>query len=88
MAPTRWCVLVALADLCDCEGPVRPERLADALNVSAGDAERCLGALADCELAVEVPESGAYRPTVTGRELLELDVDRPEDAVVAFHESV
>jgi hypothetical protein len=69
-------VLAALVARYDERGvPLSPAVLADALD---GDphphaVERCLDRLVACELAATTPDG--YRPTVTGREFLDLDID-------------
>lgn len=68
-------VLAALVARHDERGaPLSPAVLAAALD---GDphpraVERCLDRLVDCELAATTPDG--YRPTVTGREFLDLDI--------------
>lgn len=69
-------ILAALVVRYDERGsPLSPAVLATALD---GDpdpraVERCLDRLVGCELAATEPDG--YRPTVTGREFLELDID-------------
>lgn len=70
------CILTALVACYDeRSAPLSPAVLADALD---GDphpraVERCLDRLVDCKLAAAEPDG--YRPTVTGREFLDLDID-------------
>ena len=67
-------VLVALVARYDERGsPLSPAVLADALDGDPCTVERRLDGLVDCELAAADPNG--YRPTVTGREFLELDID-------------
>lgn len=55
------------------EEPLGPSAVADRFGLSPETAaERC-ERLVDCELLAA--ENGGYRPTVTGRELLALDID-------------
>jgi predicted transcriptional regulator len=69
-------VLAALVARYDERGsPLSPAVIATALD---GDpdpcaVERCLDRLAGCELVAAEPDG--YRPTVTGREFLDLDID-------------
>lgn len=53
--------------------PVLPADIAAQFDISTPEATRQLDRLHDCELVAT--EGDGYRPTVTARELLELDVD-------------
>lgn len=69
-------VLVALVARYDERGsPLSPAALAAVLDGDTDPCavERCLDRLVDCELAAAGPDG--YRPTVTGREFLDLDID-------------
>lgn len=67
-------VLATVVDRYDSTGqPVSPVTVADALGRDEGAIESRLAQLAACELLA--PADGGYRPTVTGREFLALDVE-------------
>jgi predicted transcriptional regulator len=67
-------ILAALVARYDERGsPLSPAVLADAVDGDPRAVERCLDRLVGCELAAAEPEG--YRPTVTGREFLDLDID-------------
>ena len=53
--------------------PLAPAAVADRFELSPETAAERLGRLADCALLAR--EDGGYRPTVTARELLALDID-------------
>jgi predicted transcriptional regulator len=53
--------------------PVLPADIAAQFDISTPEATRQFDRLHDCELVAT--EEDGYRPTVTARELLELDVD-------------
>jgi DNA-binding IclR family transcriptional regulator len=53
--------------------PQRPTDIADQSGLSPAEAESQFERLRDCELVTR--EGAGYRPTITGRELLELDID-------------
>jgi DNA-binding IclR family transcriptional regulator len=55
------------------EEPLTPSAVADRFGLTAETATERLDRLADCELLA--PESDGFRPTVTARELLALDID-------------
>ena len=61
------------------ERPVTPATLSAVVDANESAIEVCLAELASNELLASV--DGGYRPTITARELLELDID-PEDALV------
>jgi predicted transcriptional regulator len=54
--------------------PIQVQELRECLGASQSRVETELQALADCRLVVATGVR-TYRPTTTGRELLELDVD-------------
>jgi predicted transcriptional regulator len=60
--------------------PVTAASLADAVDSDVPDVTDRLARLEDCELLAS--EGAGVRPTVTGRELLELDIDDPEFFVI------
>jgi Domain of unknown function. len=65
----------------DGERPVTPATLSDVIDAEESAIEVWLDELASHELLA--PVDGGYRPTITARELLELDID-PEDALVVL----
>lgn len=65
----------------DDERPVTPATLSDVVDADESAIEVCLTELASHELLA--PVDGGYRPTITARELLELDIDL-EDALVVL----
>lgn len=73
MSVTHRSVLVALVDQYDATGkPQSPDSIASALDSPPVEVATHLESLADYELVTS--DGGTYRPTLTGRELLELDV--------------
>jgi len=67
-------VLAMVVDRYDStDRPVTRAVLADTLDIDEGAVADRLARLIDCELVA--PAGDGYRPTVTGREFLALDVD-------------
>lgn len=64
----------------DDEQPLRPEELTDELDADREDIADCLEELEANDLLASLEDG--YRPTVTVRELLELDIDFEETFVV------
>jgi len=74
--------LEALVELFDEEGgPIDPESLADRLNADSDEVRDRLAVLRSHELISET-DDGDVAPTVTGRELLELDVSDDDFVVI------
>jgi len=79
-SPSAHTVLVAVVDCYEGFGdPVTAQRVADSLGVSTAALSEPLESLRAFELVART--DGGYRPTVTARELLALDVEL-DDAVV------
>lgn len=68
------------------ERPVTARELVGVLEPSQSVIADCLSELADNELLA--PEGDGYRPTITARELLELDIDAKSSMVVLDFEPV
>jgi predicted transcriptional regulator len=80
MSPPPHAVLSAVVDAYRASGdPVAAATVADALDVPEPAIAEPLTSLCDCELLART--DGGYRPTITARELLALDID-PEDVLV------
>jgi predicted transcriptional regulator len=74
MDEATCCVLATLVDRYDSSTtPVSVTTLAGALDAEEETVSQRVSRLVACELAA--PAAGGYRPTVTGRELLALDVE-------------
>lgn len=85
MSPSTHAVLVAIVEESRRTGdPVPAGRVAETLGVSEAALAGALDSLRECEL-VEATGDG-YRPTVTARELLELDVAFDDVLVLDFVE--
>lgn len=81
MEPTPLTLLSDLVEAYDeRERPVSAAALATAHEAEPAAIVECLDRLATCELVDATP--AGYRPTVTARELLELDLDAGEFVVV------
>jgi predicted transcriptional regulator len=79
-------LLEDLRDLCDrTDAPVATERLCDYCGVSEGTARAALDSLESYELVAQEADD-RWRPTVTGRELLDLDIDDDDLLVVELPE--
>jgi predicted transcriptional regulator len=75
-------LLEDLCDLCDrTDAAVTTDRLCDYCGVSEGTARTALDSLESYELVAQEADD-RWRPTVTGRELLELDIDDDDLLVV------
>jgi len=62
----------------ECEGPVTPVVAAERLDTRRALVDQRFETLEDCDLVR--PLEDGYRPTVTGRELLALDID--DDVII------
>lgn len=81
MSLSSHTVLVEIVREVDTSGePVPTDRLAESLTVAEPTLAETLASLQECEL-VKATDSG-YRPTVTARELLALDIDLDDVLVV------
>jgi predicted transcriptional regulator len=74
MDPSPHAVLVEVVERYDeSAGPVSPHVVADSLDApESAVSDRCESL---CEFDLLYPEATGYRPTVTARELLALDID-------------
>lgn len=82
MTPSPYETLEALVDRFDEAGaPISPESLADRLNADPDEIRDLLAVLQSHELITETGD-GDVTPTVTGRELLELDVSDDDFVVI------
>jgi len=78
-------VLVAVRDEFDAiDEPVSPQQIATAVGTTPGQIDPALDSLCQAEFLVQTREG--YRPTVTAREFLELDVELTDVAVVEIVE--
>jgi hypothetical protein len=57
----------------DLERPLTPADAATRFGMTREQADECFDRLVECELLVSADDG--YRPTITARELLELDID-------------
>ena len=81
MEETNYRLLERVVEVHDrTDGAVQPAGLASAAGCDVATVRDCLASLEECDLVA--PVDGGYRPTVTGRELLALDVDDPTWLVV------
>jgi predicted transcriptional regulator len=65
----------------DRDQPLSPSAVADCVDADIGCVEACIERFESNHLVTRVDENG-YRPTVTARELLELDIDPDEDSLL------
>lgn len=85
MEPSTHTVLVEVVDRYRESGePVRARAVADSLGLTESAVSEPLDSLCEFELLQSV-ERG-YRPTVTAREMLELDIDLDETVALDFVE--
>lgn len=72
-------LLSLVVETYDEEGPVTPAMISPRIEGGLASVRECFERFEDCELVVAV--EGGYRPTVTARELLELDIDAGEKLI-------
>jgi len=74
-------VLVAVCEEYDAaEEPVSPQQIATAVGTTPGQVRPILESLSRSEFLAQT--DGGYRPTVTAREFLELDIELADVAIV------
>jgi DNA-binding IclR family transcriptional regulator len=74
MTPSPYRLLeFVVATYDDLDRPLTPADTATQFGMPRENAVECFGKLVECELLTKADDG--YRPTITARELLELDID-------------
>lgn len=85
MAINRRDLLETLLALCDDGyGPVTVSQLARRMGADPEEVQEEMDALKSCELVKPHPKRSGYRPTVTAREFLDLDIDEGKFVIMEF----